>query len=252
MWYAHHKLGKSEPLSKNVPSDLPQPQPQLKHQVEKQSHNSPKKVDMQWVGEALEKGNIKATQDQVHLFEDILWRSEVLSKEVLACFTEDEFLHHIVELYKDELMPLARRKIFELLYACVAKNNVPGGSSDQLQKSTLLSQRELEEKMIYLQKEMDKCRNVNLNDVASKKKMDRLESKFDAVFQSTVVGHGNQVSDAVATKQGATISVVNPTADKQLAEHGLILMQLQEEFDSFRLESEKAAEKQAESKKKKN
>ena len=254
MWYAHHKLGKSEPLSKNVPSDLPQPQ--LKHQVEKQSHNSPKKVNMQWVGEALEKGKIKATQDQVHLFEDILWRSEVLSKEDLACFTEDEFLHHIVELYKDELMPLARRKKFESLYACVAKNNVRGGSSDQLSdqlsNSSLLSQRELEEKMLYLQKEMDKCRNVNLNDVASKKKVDSLQRKLDAVFQSTVVGHGNQVSDAVATKQGATISIVNPTADEQMSELRLMLMQLQEEFDSFRLESEKNAEKQAESKKKKN
>ena len=196
---------------------------------------------MQWVGEAFKKEKIDVMPEQVLLFEDILWRNEIHSKYDLSILTEDDFVKHIVEKHKDELMPILRRRKFEALHACITKD-VVGKSSEY---STIHLQRELEEKVMHLQK-------VNLNDVASKKKMDRLESKLDAVFQFTVVGHGNQVSDAVATKQGATISVVNPTADKQLAEHGLMLMQLQEEFDSFRLESENNMEKQAESKKKKN
>ena len=241
VWYAHHKLGKSESILNKKQPDLSRPQ---LTQVDPQSHTSPKKVDMQWVGEAFEKNEIDVMPDQVQLYESILLRNEIFSKKDLASLTEEEFMHHIVGSHVEELMPILRKKKFESLHACVTNKNVEG-SAGQEHNSMLHSQKELEEKMAYLQKEMDKCRRVNLNDVASKKKLDSVQRKLDAVFQSTVVGHGNQVSDAVATKQGATISIVNPKADEQLAEHGLLLMQLLEEFSNLKCEFEMMEEKQS-------
>ena len=185
--------------------------------------------------------------EQVLLFEDILWRNEIHSKYDLSILTEDDFVKHIVEKHKDELTPILRRRKFEALHACIAKD-VVGKSIDDSAFDTL---GELEEKMMLLQKEMDNCQKVNPNDVASKKKVDSLQRKLDAVFQSTVVGHGNQVSDAVATKQGATISIVNPKADEQLAEHGLLLMQLLEEVSALKCEIESMEEKQSQFKNKK-
>ena len=241
VWHAHHKLSKSDSKRNKKQSDLPRPQ---FSQVDRQSHTSPKKVDMQWVGEAFENEKIKVKPEQVQLFESILWQNEILCKEDLASLTEEEFMHHIVDKHIHELMPILRKKKFESLHACVTNKNV-GGSVKKELSSNVHSQRELEEKVMYLQKEMEKCRRVNLNDVASKKKLDSVQRKLDAVFQSTVVGHGNQVSDAVATKQGATISIVNPKADEQLAEHGLILMQLLEEFSNLKCEFEMMEVKQS-------
>ena len=206
---------------------------------------------MQWIGEVFEKEKIDVMPEQVQLFEDILWRNEILSKEDLASLTEDEFKHHIVGSHINELMPILRKKKFESLHACVTKN-VTAGSGDSQHISTIHSQqKELEEKVLYLQNEIDKCRKVNLNDVASKRKVDSLQRKLDAVFQSTIVGHGNQVQDAVSTKEGATIRIVNPSADERMSELRMFLMQLQDDFDSFRLELDNNKEKQAESKKKK-
>ena len=105
-----------------------------------------------------------------------------------------------------------------------------GGGGDKLHDYVSNSRKELEDKVLYLQREAD------ITDMTSKKEVESLQRKLDAVFQSTAAGQGNQSSDAVATKQGAIIDIVNPVADEQMSELRLTLMQLQEKLDSTLLQ----------------
>ena len=119
----------------------------------------------------------------------------------------------------------------EDIAACFTKDIVGGGGGgDKLHDYVSNSRKVLEDEVLYLQRE------AAITDITSKKEVENLQRKLDAVFQSTVDGQGNQVSDAVATKQGATIGIVNPKADEQMSELRLILMQLQEEIDSTLLQ----------------
>ena len=67
------------------------------------------------------------------------------------------------------------------------------------------------------QQRLAKHEKVNPDDVVSKQLVASLQRRFDAVFQSTLVGHGNKVQEVVAPREGATVSIVNPKADEQNA-----------------------------------
>ena len=209
-----------------------------------ENSESAAKLDMSWVGDAFENEGISVTTEQLQIFERILFRNEIYSKKDLSILTYDEFVTDIVNSHVDELMPRVRKKKFECLHSCVTKG-VAGVNRPVSSMSLCLQQEVMEQKEIInrLQTDMKMCQKVNLNDIASKKKVENLQRKLDAIFESTVVGHGNQVQDVVTTKQGATISIVNPKADEQMAEQRLLLLQLQEEFDSFRAEMESEARK---------
>ena len=166
-----------------------------------------KKVDMQWIGEVFANERVFVDVELLQIYENILLRNEIYSKEDLVLFSEALFMTEVVNNHVAELKPPIRRIKFESLHTYAVKQNRNYQQRDEM----LLLQQEFRD----LQQRLAQFENVNPDDLASKRLMSSLQRKFDAVFQSTLVGHGNQVQEVVATREGATISIVNPKADEQ-------------------------------------
>ena len=75
---------------------------------------------------------------------------------------------------------------------------------------------EMRQKVQEMERQLERLCNVDFSDMASAKEAQRIKQTLQAVFQASFVDQGSQVQEAVATREGATISVVNPQAERRL------------------------------------
>ena len=76
---------------------------------------SHKKVDMQWIGEVFARANVSIDIEFLQLYESILLRNKIYSKEDLALFTKEDFMIEVVSNHEAELKPSILRLKFESL-----------------------------------------------------------------------------------------------------------------------------------------
>ena len=169
--------------------------------MEKRSRNS------HWIEETLQDES-RVTMEQVLLFESILNRNEIFSKQDLSRVSEEEFVNDIVKEHLSELKPIGVKKKFEALHSKVRQEfNRKDKDHVQLQQELLemkkiitqlqvkleetekrtkpnSKQEVLEQQVMMrqLQETLNRSENMDLDDVAGAR---QLQKTLDTVLQSS-------------------------------------------------------------------
>lgn len=204
----------------------------VKTKATKISSSSSSSASSDWITEVL---GTSVSDDIVLVFCNILAQEDLNSRELLASVSRVEFQECIVDKYLNDFKSLGMKKMFEMLHCKVTSDTsystVPVSNNDGAENSAAYfagnqeKMAKMEERMLEMQQQL---RNVNHTDVASAKEVMKMKNTMDAVFQSSFVGKDNQVQEAVATREGATIRVVNPQADLRMDVTDGVVLEMQD------------------------